>query len=78
MRKRPFALARAGLAVLMTLAMLVSPAIADDDTENQPFHEPGIMYRDHSKPYIPILFACLIAGAVLLVAFKNPHRSHLD
>ncbi|MCK4341260.1 MAG: hypothetical protein KAY37_05995 [Phycisphaerae bacterium] len=70
-----------GVAVL-TLALLVTPARAEDDEEDRPFHEPGIRYKNESdyktKPYIDWGCGVLIAVACLLIAFKNPHRSHLD
>jgi hypothetical protein len=67
-------------AGLLTLILLVAPARAqsNDDEDTGPFQEPGIVYREDTRPYIPWLAASLLIAAVLLIAFKNPHRSHLD
>jgi hypothetical protein len=51
---------------------------ADDDAKNKPFREPGIEYIEHRGAYIQWLAGALIIAACLFVAFKNPHRSHLD
>lgn len=63
-------------AVILAGAMFVTPAPAQDDDGR--FEEPGIMYREAQKPYIQWIAGSILTLAVLLVAFKNPHRSHLD
>jgi hypothetical protein len=64
---------------LLTAVLLVVPARAQNEDEDEgPFQEPGIVYREDTRPYIPWVAASLLIIAVLLIAFKNPHRSHLD
>lgn len=62
---------------LLSLALLTAPALAQEE-KPKAFQEPGIVYKADTRPYIPWLFAVLAIGAVLIVAFKNPHRTHLD
>ncbi len=65
--------------VLVCGGLLVGSAAAQSrDEEKGPFREPGITYMEHSKPYVQWLAGALIIGACLMIAFKNPHRSHLD
>ncbi len=64
------------LLVTVVLGGLVVPAQAEDDKE--PWREPGIRYLKYQKPYIPWLIGSGIIIACLFVAFKNPHRSHMD
>ncbi|MEW6251868.1 MAG: hypothetical protein AB1716_14575 [Planctomycetota bacterium] len=59
----------------MALGLTVAPVQAAD---NKPFREPGIVFPDESGAYITWLAGALFAAACLLVAVKNPHRSHLD
>jgi hypothetical protein len=68
---------RFGLAGVLALALLGPPAVAQDD-EDQRFREPGINYMAFREPYIEWIFGAAIIVACLAVAFKNPHRSHLD
>lgn len=63
--------------LVLTLVLLAAPARAADDDEG-PFREPGIQYLERRKPYIEWIAGSLIVLACLLVAFKNPHRTHLD
>lgn len=63
----------------LLLVLAVPPAFGqDDDEDTGPFREPDISYRKDTKPYVPWLAGTLIILACLLVAFKNPHRTHLD
>lgn len=79
---RRFWLRRAAAAVLVTLTLFAAPVRAQDDDDKKParFQEPGISYRqvDKAKPYIDWLAGVLIIAACLLIAVKNPHRTHLD
>ncbi len=75
LRNSPFR--RVLCATLLSLAFFAIPARAEADPD-LPFTEPGVTYREFQKPYIPWLAGTLIIAACLLVAFKNPHRSHLD
>jgi hypothetical protein len=63
----------------LTVCLLLVPAVrAQDEEEDKPFQEPGITYRQTQKPYIEWLAGMLIVVACLLIAAKNPHRTHLD
>lgn len=77
MRFRFTKFARAALAATVALLLAVAPARAQDD-DGAPFREPGISYMQYQKPYLPWVAGTLIIVACLFIAFKNPHRSHLD
>jgi len=70
---------RAISTLVLGLALFASPVQAEDEG---PFHEPGISYKHEddygSKLYIDYACAAAIIVACLIVAAKNPHRSHLD
>ena len=58
---------------------LVAPTVrAADAPPDKPFEEPGITYMQRSDAYIQWIAGSLFIAACLLIAFKNPHRSHLD
>jgi len=79
MRLRPRKLFRLGFAAVVLAALLAVPArAANDDEEEKVFREPGIQYVEEGRPYIQWISAVLMAAACLFIAFKNPHRSHLD
>jgi hypothetical protein len=65
----------AAMAVI-SLALLAPPALGQE-AEEKPFEEPGIQYLDRHDPYIQSIAAAFIVLACLLIAFKNPHRTHL-
>jgi hypothetical protein len=46
-----------------------------DDEPLPPFDVPGLT---HTKQWVPWVVAFLFAGVTIAIAFKNPHRSHLD
>lgn len=75
-------LVRAALVLVLTLAVVVPSVRADDDDGDKRFYEPEISYKFASdyktKPYIDGALGFLIIVACVLVAVKNPHRSHLD
>ena len=77
MRHRVHLLARMALAGLLGLSLMAVPARAEEE-DTGPFHEPGITYRTVQKPYLQWLAGSLLIAACLVVAFKNPHRSHMD
>lgn len=56
---------------------MATPALAQKPAEapQPPFDVPGL---PHSRIWVPWVFAFLFAGGCIAVAFKNPHRSHLD
>ena len=70
-------MARRGIVALTVLFLWAVPARAAEEPE-KPFEEPGILYVAHRDPYIEWIAGTLIILACLIVAFKNPHRTHLD
>ncbi len=60
---------------VLGLGLLAAPARAEDP---KPFQEPGIVYADPGGLYIQWLAGALFIAAVVLIAIKNPHRSHMD
>lgn len=63
------------MAATLALAM-AAPAMAQSDDEDKPFYDVNV--KEHTKPYIQWTVAVLFMAGVLLIAVKNPHRSHLD
>ncbi len=59
------------------LALFAGPARAEEPAE-KPFEEPGISYEQRRDPYVEWIAGALLGLACVFVAFKNPHRSHLD
>ncbi len=79
MRSRWFGLSRLGVVGVVLVSLLAgSPVVRAQDQEEKPYHEPGIIFIEDRKPYIEWIAGTLIILVCLLVAFKNPHRSHLD
>jgi hypothetical protein len=70
-------LARWGSVALTVLVLFCVPARAEEQAE-KPFEEPGISYVTRRDAYIEWIAGTLIILACLFVAFKNPHRTHLD
>ena len=69
-------LCRALVAALICV-ILASAALAQkgDEEKLPPFDVPGLK---HTKQWVPWVVAFLFAAGCVAVAFKNPHRSHLD
>ena len=77
MFSRRWRLLRQAWVALVALILLAVPARAEDQPE-KPFEEPGISYLERKTPYTQWIAGGLLLAACLFVAFKNPHRSHLD
>ena len=73
-RRRRLRLAFLLVPILLLFAV---PARAQDQAE-KPFEEPGVSYLPRRSPYIQWIAGALFVAACLFVAFKNPHRTHLD
>ena len=69
---------RFAFAALTALALLACPARAAEEPADKPFEEPGIAYLERRDPYIEWIAGAVLAAACVFVAFKNPHRTHLD
>lgn len=79
MRNRLARLVRIAAGLVLCLVLLTPPALAQDENE---FHDPAINYKNpndfKAKMYIDGLCTTVMVVAVILIATKNPHRSHLD
>jgi hypothetical protein len=64
--------------LVLFCAVLAAPVRAQEEQEEVQFQEPGITYKTAEKPYIQWLAGLVMVLAVVAVAFKNPHRTHLD
>lgn len=81
MNQRRAKLWRWGLSGLLALLFCVAPVPAQQNEEDEgPYRQPGLEYRDEStsKVYLDWGLGAVIIVAMLLIAAKNPHRSHLD
>lgn len=67
-----------GAVCLVGGLLLASPAYAQDDEPKGPWREANINYAETAKPWLQWTLGCLFAALCLSIAFKNPHRSHLD
>lgn len=66
-------LVRLTVLIVLVVVGLTSPALAVEKTERlPPFDVDGL---EHTKIWVPWVFAFLFAVGCLLVAFKNPHRA---
>jgi hypothetical protein len=66
------------LSVLMLGVLWVPPVFGQDDDE---FWVPGLGGNQHLPPETPWkqwIAAVLFAVGIILLAFKNPRRTHLD
>ena len=70
--------ARWGSVALTVLVLFCVPARAAEEPADKPFEESGISYVTRRETYIEWIAGTLIILACLFVAFKNPHRTHLD
>lgn len=77
MRRKFSRWARWGSAGVVGLSLLSPPAHAQESKSDPqpPFDVNGLPRK---KQILPWIFAFLFASLCLLVALKNPHRSHLD
>ncbi len=68
---------RWGVCVALVVMCLAVPALAQqsDDADKPWLDVPALEFH---KPYIQWIVGTLFVAGCLLVAFKNPHRSHLD
>jgi len=68
---------RWGVAAVVALSSLATPAYAQRNDEERlpPYDVQGL---DNQRIWVPWVFAFLFAAGCIMIAFKNPHRSHLD
>ena len=65
-----------GLAAGFLLLICAVPALAQSTSSDEKWID--VTHLPWNKPWLQWLLATLFAVMCLLVAFKNPHRSHLD
>ncbi len=67
---------RLAMAFALIAIMFVPTASAQRKDDDRPFFDvPAI---EHQKPYIQWIVGAAFGVGCVLIAFKNPHRSHLD
>ncbi len=68
------------LAITITMVLLITagPALAADDDEDKPWFDPAVGRLTAEKPWLQWLVGVGFLVGVAAIAFKNPHRSHLD
>lgn len=67
---------RRAAGILLSLALFNPPVLAQDDEEKLPPYD--VSGLKHERQWVPWVAAFLFAAAVIGIAFKNPHRTHLD
>ncbi|MFO0838790.1 MAG: hypothetical protein U1D55_09705 [Phycisphaerae bacterium] len=67
-------LAYAGAYALLLAAPLLAQSKKGEDRV-EPFDVVGL---DHTRPWIPWVFAFVFVAGCVAIALKNPHRGHLD
>lgn len=65
-----------GLALACVLFCVAAPAFAAEEDADAPFYD--VTMLELGKPWIQWLFGAAFVVLCLGIAFKNPHRSHLD
>lgn len=63
-------------ATLLLFLFTAVPALAQE--EEKPWVEPGLTMLDTEKPWAQWLLGFFFIVVCAGIAFKNPHRSHLD
>lgn len=71
-----FAVTRWGARVACAV-LTAAPTLAQEKKEDLPPWDVQSLERG-GYDWIPWVFAFLFAAAVVAIAFKNPHRTHLD
>lgn len=68
-------LARLLAAMFVACLFFVAPALAQEDEELAWYDVPAL---PEASPWLQWVLGAVFAIAILLTAFKNPHRTHLD
>lgn len=73
---RRSALVRLGLVLAVVLVQFAPATLAADDDKDKPWLDvPALEWK---KPVFQWLFGSGFVALCLGIAFKNPHRTHLD
>ena len=64
------------LALGLLAIFFALPVLAQQSEEDKPWFD--VPTLELQKPYIQWIFGMLFVAVSLLIAFKNPHRTHLD
>ena len=65
-----------GVLAVAAVVLLAVPAFGQDDDPAANWSDVSLLAR--SKPYIQWVVAAVFIVGCLAIAFKNPHRTHLD
>ena len=77
MKRRHWPKRRLTLALTLVLAIFAAPAFAqqNEDDDLRWYDVPAL---EQKRIWIPWVAAFLFTAGCVLIAFKNPHRTHLD
>lgn len=64
--------------VPLVLVLSLGGGVARAEEEEREFHDPDVAWMDQGRPWAQWLAGSLFVVGVMMLAFKNPHRSHLD
>lgn len=70
-------ISRVAAAAFMWVAVS-APALAQKPDDEVPLPPYDVQGLQHSKIWVPWIFAFVFAAGCIAVGIKNPHRSHLD
>lgn len=77
MKRRHRRKRRLAVALTLLLAMFATPAFAQQD-EDEDLRWYDVPALEQKRIWIPWVAAFLFTAGCVLIAFKNPHRTHLD
>ncbi len=77
MKRRHRPKRRLALALTLLLAIFAAPAFAQQN-EDDDLRWYDVPTLEQKRVWIPWVAAFLFTAGCVLIAFKNPHRTHLD
>lgn len=77
MKRRHWRKRRLALALTLLLAIFAAPAFAQQN-EDDDLRWYDVPTLEQKRVWIPWVAAFLFTAGCVLIAFKNPHRTHLD
>jgi hypothetical protein len=76
MRKRRRPKLRLGVLLALLIAMFAPAALGADKDKDKPWYD--VPALESKRAWVPWIAAFLFTAGCALIAFKNPHRTHLD